>query len=155
MIKLDGIDVKYVDRQSWRNRLGYVPQDPILFDDTISNNITLWAKADNGKSKLSEMKTAAKKAQILDFIENLPNGFKTKVGNNGVRLSGGQRQRLAIARELFKKPKLLLLDEATSSLDRIRASNSKNTPKLAGTSDDDTCCTQIIYNSKCRQNLCH
>ena len=117
LIRLDGIDASYVDQQSWRSQLGYVPQDPVLFDDTISNNITLWTKTDNAIDFLNQIKIAAKKAQILDFIEKLPNGFETKIGNNGVRLSGGQRQRLAIARELFKKPKLLLLDEATSSLD--------------------------------------
>ena len=63
------------------------------------------------------MRDAALKARILDFIESLPNGFQTRVGDNGIHLSGGQRQRLAIARELFKRPSLLLLDEATSALD--------------------------------------
>ena len=114
---LGGFESSTVDRKFWRSHIGYVSQDIVLFDDTIANNITLWAEDGESAKVVAQMRDAALKARILDFIESLPNGFQTRVGDNGIHLSGGQRQRLAIARELFKRPSLLLLDEATSALD--------------------------------------
>ena len=112
-----GFDSNTVEREFWRNKIGYVSQDIVLFDDTIANNITLWAEDGESVKVVAQMRDAAHKARILDFIEGLPDGFETLVGDNGIQLSGGQRQRVAIARELFKRPALLLLDEATSALD--------------------------------------
>ena len=114
---IDGVHHSKIKRSTWRNQIGYVSQETIIFDDTIANNISMWKYEDN-KNQLNEhLINAAKKANILEFIESLPNGFNTLVGDRGILLSGGQKQRIFIARELFRKPKLLILDEATSALD--------------------------------------
>ena len=89
-------------------------QDTILFNDTIFNNI---AYGSSGKTKLSDIKKAAKAANALEFIERLPNGFNHIIGDRGTKLSGGQKQRIAIARAILKNAPILLLDEATSALD--------------------------------------
>ncbi len=112
---IDGVSSKKINKESWRDQIGYISQETIIFDDTISNNITMWADPFNGIKK--RLLQVAEQANILDFIEKLPNGFDTCVGDRGVQLSGGQKQRLFIARELFRKPSLLILDEATSALD--------------------------------------
>ena len=98
-------------------RLVMFPKTLYFLTTTIANNITLWAEDGESEKVVAQMRDAAHKARILDFIEGLPDGFETLVGDNGIQLSGGQRQRVAIARELFKRPALLLLDEATSALD--------------------------------------
>ncbi|WP_445666652.1 ABC transporter ATP-binding protein [Fodinibius sp. AD559] len=119
-IYIDGIAGSNIDLPTWRSQLGYVSQETVVFDDTIANNISMWA-GEHSKMKEGELemkvKTAAGKAYAAPFIKGLPNGYDTVVGDRGVRLSGGQRQRLFIARELFKRPNLLILDEATSALD--------------------------------------
>ena len=108
-----------INNKFWRNKIGYVSQESIIFNDTIKNNIDLIGSLKNKNSyeNLNKIKEAAKMAFIHEFIESLPYGYDTVVGDRGVRLSGGQRQRLFIARELFRSPSLLILDEATSSLD--------------------------------------
>lgn len=117
-IMIDGVDSREVDPASWRRQIGYVSQETVIFDDTVAANIAMSdPKAGQEDEFLSQVRDAALQAQLADFIEALPDGYLTKVGDRGVRLSGGQRQRLFIARELFRKPKLLILDEATSALD--------------------------------------
>ena len=117
-ISIDGIQADSIDKSSWRRQIGYVSQDTIIFDDTIANNISMWSgDINSSKDCLSKIKEAAAHANILSFIESLPDGFNTLVGDRGILLSGGQRQRIFIARELYRKPNLLILDEATSALD--------------------------------------
>ena len=117
-VLIDGVPGHEVDLPSWRNQIGYVSQETVVFDDTIANNISLWTNIEHDNtSRLEQVREASRKAHIADFVESLPEGYETLVGDRGIRLSGGQRQRLFIARELFKKPNLLILDEATSALD--------------------------------------
>jgi ABC-type multidrug transport system fused ATPase/permease subunit len=115
---IDGVPAEELNVASWRRQIGYVSQETVVFDDTIANNICLWKGDVGGDPELFEhIREAARRAHIDDFVETLPDGYQTRVGDRGVRLSGGQRQRLFIARELFKNPQLLILDEATSALD--------------------------------------
>lgn len=117
-VYIDGVAGTAVERKSWRRQIGYVSQETVVFDDKVANNINLWkGDYENDPEIRQRVQEAAKKAYALDFINELPEGFDTVVGDRGVRLSGGQRQRLFIARELFKMPNLLILDEATSALD--------------------------------------
>ncbi|WP_118828409.1 ABC transporter ATP-binding protein [Salinibacter ruber] len=117
-IRIDGVPHDEVDLNSWRDQIGYVSQETVVFDDTVANNISLWRGDIEEDPALRERVIhAAEQAHAHNFIQDLPNGYQTLVGDRGVRLSGGQRQRLFVARELFKQPNLLLLDEATSDLD--------------------------------------
>lgn len=112
-VKIDGINVKDVIQSKLRQQIAYVPQDPALFHRSIAENIG-YSKPN---AKLKEVKAAAKQAYVDEFIESLPDGYDTLVGERGVKLSGGQRQRVAIARAILKDAPILLLDEATSALD--------------------------------------
>lgn len=112
-VLIDGQDVRDVTQKSLRAAIGMVPQDTVLFNDTIAYNIR-YGRA--GASD-SDVKEAARMAQIADFIDKLPEGFATEVGERGLKLSGGEKQRVAIARTILKAPPILLLDEATSALD--------------------------------------
>jgi ABC-type multidrug transport system fused ATPase/permease subunit len=116
-VLIDGISSKEINLSSWRKQVGYVTQDGVIFNGTILNNIAGINCNVSDKETLKKVKSAAKQANILGFIEGLPQGFKTNVGERGVKLSGGQRQRLFIARELYREPSLLVFDEATSALD--------------------------------------
>ncbi|MDB2549227.1 ABC transporter ATP-binding protein/permease [Porticoccaceae bacterium] len=118
LIHIDGLDGKHVDLGSWREQIGYVSQEAVIFDDTIANNISMWSRSfEDEQHCTARIRKAAAQAHLLEFIDSLPEGFETFVGDRGVRLSGGQRQRLVIAREMFREPRLLILDEATSALD--------------------------------------
>ncbi|GAB5469455.1 MAG: ABC transporter ATP-binding protein/permease [Rhodospirillales bacterium] len=112
-ITFDGVDLRRTEPRALRQRIGLVPQEPVIFSANAWDNIAYGAEAPSRE----QVRQAAEAAQALDFIEALPQGFDTFLGERGVRLSGGQRQRMAIARALLRDPPLLLLDEATSSLD--------------------------------------
>jgi ATP-binding cassette subfamily B protein len=112
-IRIDGHDIVQVSPNSLRAQMGVVPQECFLFSGTILENITLYRP----EYSLEEAIEAAKLAEAHAFIQNMPLGYNTKVGERGMNLSGGQRQRIAIARALLGNPRILLLDEATSSLD--------------------------------------
>ncbi len=117
-ILIDGVPHYDINLLSWRSQIGFVSQDTVVFDDTIANNICMW-KGDyqNDPELMNQIKEAADRAFVTQFVDAMPDGFDTVVGDRGVRLSGGQKQRLFIARELFKNPRFLILDEATSALD--------------------------------------
>jgi ATP-binding cassette subfamily B protein len=112
-ITIDGQDVREVTQKSLRAAIGMVPQDTVLFNDTIAYNIRYGRP---GASD-AEIEQAAEVAQISRFIKELPEGYATKVGERGLKLSGGEKQRVAIARTVLKAPPILILDEATSALD--------------------------------------
>ncbi|MDQ0658346.1 ABC transporter ATP-binding protein [Paenibacillus sp. W2I17] len=112
-IRIDGADASELDLAMLRGAIGYVPQEVVLFTGSIRENIA-WGQED---ATLEEIVEAAKRAQIHETIENLPNGYDTLLGQRGVNLSGGQKQRLSIARALVRRPRILILDDSTSALD--------------------------------------
>jgi len=112
-IQIDGQDIRHITQDSLRQAIAIVPQDSILFNNTLYFNLAYG----NADASQEDIENAAKMAQIYDFIESLPEKWDTKVGERGLKLSGGEKQRVAIARAILKQPKILLLDEATSSLD--------------------------------------
>ncbi|MBX6375491.1 MAG: ABC transporter ATP-binding protein/permease [Acetobacteraceae bacterium] len=112
-ILVDGQDIRAVQQQSLRAAIGVVPQDTVLFNDTIRYNIA-YGRPDASEE---EIVRAAKLAQVHDFVMRLPDGYDTMVGERGLKLSGGEKQRVAIARTILKNPRILILDEATSALD--------------------------------------
>jgi ABC-type multidrug transport system fused ATPase/permease subunit len=112
---IDGIDRNSLDINTYQRRIGYVTQEPVIFNDTIYNNISFWAP--QTKENLDRFFNVVSQASLFDFIEDLPEREQTLLGNNGINISGGQKQRISIARELFKDIDILILDEATSALD--------------------------------------
>src|SRR6185312_9209786 len=112
-ITIDGQNIGAVTQKSLRAALGMVPQDTVLFNDTIRYNI----RYGRWDASAAEIEEAAQHAQIDDFIRSMPQGYETEVGERGLKLSGGEKQRVAIARTILKAPPILVLDEATSALD--------------------------------------
>ena len=112
-ITIDGQDIRDVSQDSLRRAIGIVPQDTVLFNDTIGYNI----RYGRWEASETEVREAARMAQVATFIEALPDGYDTPVGERGLKLSGGEKQRVAIARTILKGPPILILDEATSALD--------------------------------------
>jgi ATP-binding cassette subfamily B protein len=112
-ILIDGQDIAEVGQRSLRSAIGIVPQDTVLFNDTIGYNIAYG----RNEATQSDVEEAARGAAIDDFVKALPQGYESMVGERGLKLSGGEKQRVAIARTLLKNPPILILDEATSALD--------------------------------------
>ncbi len=116
-VTVDGVAYKYLDFASLRNIIGYIIQEPVIFNDTIANNISFWENNLDEKTIKSRIENAAYLANCVDFINRSEDGYNTVIGDRGIKLSGGQLQRIAIAREIFKDPLIMIFDEATSSLD--------------------------------------
>jgi ABC-type multidrug transport system fused ATPase/permease subunit len=114
-VLLGGVDVRELELSALRQRVGHVAQDPFLFAGTVEENLRL-ARANATETELREALAAA---AALDFVETLPDGIKTQIGEKGVRLSQGEKQRLTIARVLLKNPPVVILDEATASVDTL------------------------------------
>lgn len=112
---VDGLSIKEINKPSYQKRIGYITQEPVIFNDTIFNNVTFWA--DPSKENQQRFEKVIQQASLETFLKTLPDGKETELGNNGINLSGGQKQRISIARELFKDIDILIMDEATSALD--------------------------------------
>ena len=127
-LKIDGQDVRDITQKSLHSTIGVVPQDTVLFNDTIHYNIA-YGRPDATEDEIME---AAKAAKIHEFISSLPEGYQTTVGERGLKLSGGEKQRVGIARTLLKNPPILLLDEATSALDTETEAEIQNELQAMG-----------------------
>ncbi|TAM73673.1 ATP-binding cassette domain-containing protein [bacterium] len=112
-VLIDGLDARSLSLADLRSAIALVPQEPQLFGDTVEENI----RYGRLEASPAEIRRAAEQANVTEFVDELPEGFTTYVGERGVRLSGGQRQRIAIARAILRDPRILILDEATSALD--------------------------------------
>jgi ABC-type multidrug transport system fused ATPase/permease subunit len=113
--RIDDTKVTDLNIQSFQKRIGYITQDPVIFDDSVFNNVTIWEE--KTKENLARFQEALRKAHIDEFVNGLEGKEDSRLGNNGISLSGGQKQRISIARELYKEVDFLFMDEATSALD--------------------------------------
>lgn len=114
-LTVDGVSMRDLDIKSYQSKIGYITQEPVIFSDTVFNNVTFWAE--KNKVNLKRFWEALERAHIADFIRSLGDGEDSLLGNNGILVSGGQKQRISIARELYKDIDILIMDEATSALD--------------------------------------
>ncbi len=114
-VMADGVSVSSLKKASYQRRIGYITQDPVIFNDTVFNNVTFWAEPT--QENIARFELAIRQASLSEFLETLPDGPQALLGNNGINLSGGQKQRISIARELYKDIDILIMDEATSALD--------------------------------------
>ena len=112
-ITVDGVALSPANIRAWRRQVGYVPQDPIILNASVRENLTRFHPQATDEELIAALKTA----MAWDFVREMPNGLDTTLGDRGVRLSGGERQRIVLARVLIGKPRLIILDEATSALD--------------------------------------
>lgn len=115
VVRVSNQHLKKINKQTYQKRIGYVSQDPVIFNDTIYNNITFWAE--QTPENIERFQNVIQQASLADFLKEQVQGKETQLGNNGINLSGGQKQRVSIARELYKDIDILILDEATSALD--------------------------------------
>ncbi|MEX0883401.1 MAG: ABC transporter ATP-binding protein [Cyclobacteriaceae bacterium] len=113
--RINGENIRDINIGRYQSKIGYITQEPVIFNDTLFNNVTSWAE--KNPENLGKFRKAIKKASLIPFLKTLPEGEDAPLGNAGVLISGGQKQRIAIARELYKEVDLLVLDEATSALD--------------------------------------
>ena len=127
-VSIDGQDLRSVTQTSLHGKIGVVPQDTVLFNDTVGYNIAYGRP----EARREEVEDAARAAKIHDFIVSLPDGYETKVGERGLKLSGGEKQRVGIARTLLKNPPILILDEATSALDTDTERDIQDSLKTMG-----------------------
>ena len=116
-VRIDGRDLRSLNRSIYRQGIGYVTQESVIFSGSVLRNVTMQWSDECGSKELARAREAARLANCLEVIEGFPDGWQTEVGEGGTRLSGGERQRVALARELYGNPRLLILDEATSALD--------------------------------------
>lgn len=131
MFFIDGKDSQSIDIISFQKRIGYITQEPVIFNDTVFNNITFWDAPT--PANIARFEKAMKMASIYDFVMSLPDKEKAQLGNNGIMVSGGQKQRISIARELYKDVDFLFMDEATSALDsETERSIQENIDQLKG-----------------------
>jgi ABC-type multidrug transport system fused ATPase/permease subunit len=131
-MKIDGIDSRFINMESYQSHIGYITQEPVIFNASIFENITFWDERIDGN--IQRFHEAVRKAAIFDFIETLTEKEQTELGNNGINISGGQKQRISIARELYKDLDILIMDEATSALDsETERSIQDNIDVLKGT----------------------
>jgi subfamily B ATP-binding cassette protein MsbA len=112
---IDGMDSRELRMSEIQSRIGYITQEPVIFDDSVYNNVTFWAP--RTPENEAQFWHALNEAQMRDFVDALPAGPDARLGNNGINISGGQKQRISIARELYKNVDFLFMDEATSALD--------------------------------------
>lgn len=114
-VEVDGIPLENIDIKYFQSKIGYITQEPVIFSDSVFNNVTFWAE--KNEANVTRFWDALERAHIADFIKQLPEGENSLLGTNGILVSGGQKQRISIARELYKDIDILIMDEATSALD--------------------------------------